>query len=29
MKELLSKIPVRAVIDWRLGLFGAAASVIE
>jgi len=28
MEELLSRIPVRAVVDWRLGLFGAAASVI-
>jgi glucokinase len=29
MTDLLSRIPVRAVLDWRLGLFGAAASVIE
>jgi glucokinase len=29
MLDLLSRIPVRAVLDWRLGLFGAAASVIE
>ncbi|HEX4439928.1 MAG TPA: glucokinase [Thermoanaerobaculia bacterium] len=29
MEDLLAQIPVRAVIDWRLGLFGAAASVIE
>ena len=28
MEDLLSRIPVRAVMDWRLGLFGAAASVI-
>ena len=29
MTELLGRIPVRVVLDWRLGLFGAAASVIE
>jgi glucokinase len=29
MEDLLSRIPVRVVLDWRLGLFGAAASVIE
>jgi glucokinase len=29
MEDLLSRIPVRAVLDWRLGLIGAAASVIE
>jgi glucokinase len=29
MTDLLSRIPVRAVLDWRLGLYGAAASVIE